>query len=192
MDCYITRSGYTGEDGFEISVSAADARALADRLLAHSSVKWIGLGARDSLRLEAGLCLYGQDLTTETSPVEASIAWSICRSRRADGAKAGGFLGADIILDQLANGAAKKRVGFVVEGRAPVREGAEIVDQQGAVVGQITSGGFGPTLQAPVALGYVPTHLSAVGTQLNALVRGKQRPITGAKLPLVPQRYFRG
>jgi aminomethyltransferase len=192
MDCYITRSGYTGEDGFEISVSAADARALADRLLAHSSVKWIGLGARDSLRLEAGLCLYGQDLTTETSPVEASIAWSICRSRRADGAKAGGFLGADIILDQLANGAAKKRVGFVVEGRAPVREGAEIVDQQGAVVGQITSGGFGPTLQAPVAMGYVPTHLSAVGTKLNALVRGKQRPITVAKMPLVPQRYFRG
>ena len=192
MDCYITRSGYTGEDGFEISVAATDARALADRLLAHSSVKWIGLGARDSLRLEAGLCLYGHDLTTETSPVEASIAWSISKSRRADGARAGGFLGADSIFDQLANGVAKKRVGFIVEGRAPVREGAEIVDQQGAVVGQITSGGFGPTLQAPIAMGYVPTQLSAVGTQLSAVVRGKERPITVAKMPLVPQRYFRG
>jgi len=192
MDCYVTRSGYTGEDGFEISVAAADARALADRLLAHSSVKWIGLGARDSLRLEAGLCLYGHDLDTETSPVEASIAWSISKSRRADGAKAGGFLGAGIILDQLANGVTKKRVGFIVEGRAPVREGAEIIDQQGTVVGHITSGGFGPTLQAPVAMGYVPSHLSAVGTQLRAMVRGKERPITVAKMPLVQQRYFRG
>jgi len=192
MDCYVTRSGYTGEDGFEISVAAADARALAELLLAHSSVKWIGLGARDSLRLEAGLCLYGHDLSPETSPVEASISWCISKSRRSDGARAGGFLGADIILDQLANGVAKKRVGFIVEGRAPVREGAEIIDQQGAVVGQITSGGFGPTLQAPIAMGYVPTHLSAVGTQLNALVRGKERPITVTKMPLVQQRYFRG
>jgi aminomethyltransferase len=141
----------------------------------------LGLGARDSLRLEAGLCLYGHDLTTETSPVEASIAWSISKSRRADGAKAGGFLGADSILDQLANGVAKKRVGFIVEGRAPVREGAEIVDQQGAVVGQITSGGFGPTLQAPIAMGYVPTQLSAVGTQLSAVVRGKSGPLQWPK-----------
>ncbi|MGB2359110.1 MAG: glycine cleavage system aminomethyltransferase GcvT [Porticoccaceae bacterium] len=192
MDCYITRSGYTGEDGFEISVAAADAGGLADRLLAHNAVQWIGLGARDSLRLEAGLCLYGHDLTLQTSPVEASIGWSISPARRADGVRAGGFPGDDIILDQLANGVARKRVGFLVDGRAPVREGAEIIDQQGAVVGKITSGGFGPSLQAPVAMGYVPAHLSAVGTQLSALVRGKARPITVAKMPLVQQRYFRG
>ena len=192
IPCYVSCSGYTGEDGFEISVSAADATAVADVLLAFPFVSWIGLGARDSLRLEAGLCLYGHDMDAQTSPVEASIAWSISKARRSDGAKAGGFLGADIILDQLANGVAKKRVGFIVEGRAPVREGADIIDQQGAVVGQITSGGFGPTLQAPIAMGYVPTHLSAVGTQLNALVRGKERPITVTKMPLVQQRYFRG
>ena len=192
MACYITRSGYTGEDGFEISVSAADATAVADLLLAFPFVSWIGLGARDSLRLEAGLCLYGHDMDAQTSPVEASIAWSISPSRRSGGVKAGGFLGADTILDQLANGVAKKRVGFLVDGRAPVREGADIVDQQGAVIGQITSGGFGPSVQAPIAMGYVPTELSAVGTQLQAMVRGKARPITVAKLPLVEQRYFRG
>ncbi|MDP6198479.1 MAG: glycine cleavage system aminomethyltransferase GcvT [Porticoccaceae bacterium] len=192
MDCYITRSGYTGEDGFEISIAASDGIAIADLLLAYPYVSWIGLGARDSLRLEAGLCLFGHDMDEQTTPIEASIAWSISQSRRAGGDKAGGFLGADIILDQLGNGAAKKRVGFVVDGRAPVREGADIVDQQGAVVGQITSGGFGPSVQAPIAMGYVPTELSTVGTQLQAMVRGKARPITVAKLPLVQQRYFRG
>jgi aminomethyltransferase len=192
MDCYVTRSGYTGEDGFELSVDAADALALADKLLAHDAVNWIGLGARDSLRLEAGLCLYGHDMNLDTSPVEAGIIWSINKSRRVDGAKAGGFLGADIILGHIANGVTKKRVGFLVDGRAPVREGAEIIDEQGTVVGQITSGGFGPTLQAPIAMGYVPTELSIVGTQLQALVRGKARPITVTKMPLVQQRYFRG
>jgi aminomethyltransferase len=192
MDCYITRSGYTGEDGFEISVADSDALMLADKIFSYSLVKWIGLGARDSLRLEAGLCLYGHDMNLETSPIEAGIAWSISKSRRPGGAKAGGFFGADIILDHIANGVAKKRVGFLVEGRAPVREGADIIDKHGAVVGQITSGGFGPTLQAPVAMGYVPTELSAVGTQLHALVRGKERPITVTKMPLVKQRYFRG
>ena len=192
IDVYITRSGYTGEDGFEISVDPADALALADILLAFESVNWIGLGARDSLRLEAGLCLYGHDMDQQISPVEAGIIWSISKSRRAGGANEGGFLGAEIILEQIASGVSKKRVGFLVDGRAPVREGAEIIDEAGTVVGVITSGGFGPTLQAPIAMGYVPTELSAVGTQLNALVRGKPRPITVTKMPLVPQRYFRG
>jgi len=191
IDCYITRSGYTGEDGFEISVDPQDALKLADKLLSYESVNWIGLGARDSLRLEAGLCLYGHDMDQQTTPVEAGIIWSISKSRRAGGNKEGGFLGAEVILEQIANGAAKKRVGFLVDGRAPVREGAEIVDEQGNVIGAITSGGFGPTLQAPIAMGYVPTELSAVGTKHNALVRGVARPITIAKMPLVEQRYYR-
>ena len=191
IDCYITRSGYTGEDGFEISVDPKDAHKLADKLLSFEVVNWIGLGARDSLRLEAGLCLYGHDIDQQTTPVEAGIIWSISKSRRAGGAKQGGFLGAEVILEQIANGAAKKRVGFLVDGRAPVREGAEVIDEQGVVIGAITSGGFGPTLQAPIAMGYVPTELSAVGTKHNALVRGVARPITITKMPLVPQRYYR-
>ncbi len=189
---WVARTGYTGEDGFEISVAPSDALALADKLLSYDIVEWIGLGARDSLRLEAGLCLYGHDMDVTTSPVEAGILWSISKSRRVGGAKEGGFLGAEAIFAQIANGVAKKRVGFLVDGRAPVREGAEIVDASGAVVGAITSGGFGPTLQAPIAMGYVPTELAAVGTQLNALVRGVARPITVAKMPLVEQRYYRG
>lgn len=192
IDCYITRSGYTGEDGFEISVDPVDAHKLADKLLSFEAVNWIGLGARDSLRLEAGLCLYGHDMDQQTTPIEAGIIWSISKSRRAGGAKQGGFLGAEVILEQIANGATKKRVGFLVDGRAPVREGAEIVDDAGNVIGAITSGGFGPTLQAPIAMGYVPAELSAVGTKHNALVRGVARPITIAKMPLVPQRYYRG
>jgi aminomethyltransferase len=192
IDCYITRSGYTGEDGFEISVDPVDAHKLADKLLSFEAVNWIGLGARDSLRLEAGLCLYGHDMDQQTTPIEAGIIWSISKSRRAGGAKQGGFLGAEVILEQIANGAAKKRVGFLVDGRAPVREGAEIVDDAGNVIGAITSGGFGPTLQAPIAMGYVPAELSAVGTKHNALVRGVARPITIAKMPLVSQRYYRG
>ena len=150
------------------------------------------MGARDSLRLEAGLCLYGHDMDKNTSPVEAAISWSISKSRRSGCENSGGFLGADTILGHLDNGVSKKRVGFLVEGRAPVREGAEITDSQGNVLGVITSGGFGPTLQAPVAMGYVSTEHSAVGTQLTAMVRGKARPITVAKMPLVPQRYYRG
>ena len=192
IECYVTRSGYTGEDGFEISVSNDHALAVADRLLTFDDCKWIGLGARDSLRLEAGLCLYGHDMDQNTSPIEAGITWSISHSRRVGGAKEGGFLGADKILKHLADGAPKKRVGFLVEGRAPVREGAEIADNDGNIVGVITSGGSGPTLQAPVAMGYVTTALAAVGTQLNAIVRGKIRPMKVTKMPLVPQRYHRG
>ncbi len=192
IDCYITRSGYTGEDGFEISVAPADAQRLADRLLSFDYVSWIGLGARDSLRLEAGLCLYGHELNQQTTPIEAGLTWSISHSRRADGAKAGGFLGADIILNQIANGVDKKRVGFVVDGRAPVREGAEVVDDAGNVIGVVTSGGFGPTLQKPIAMGYVATEYAAPGCKVNALVRGVPRPITVSKMPLVQQRYWRG
>ena len=192
IECYITRSGYTGEDGFEISVDPSDALHLADILLGYDYVSWIGLGARDSLRLEAGLCLYGHDMNEQTSPIEAGITWSIGKSRRAGAANAGGFLGADVILQHMANGVSKKRVGFLVDGRAPVREGAEIIDHTGTVIGNITSGGFGPTLQAPIAMGYVPTELSVIGTRLNALVRGKPRPITVTQMPLVEHRFYRG
>ncbi len=192
IECYITRSGYTGEDGFEISIDPSDALQLADILLSYDYVSWIGLGARDSLRLEAGLCLYGHDMNEQTSPIEAGITWSISKSRRAGAPNAGGFLGADIILKHMADGVSKKRVGFLVDGRAPVREGAEIIDESGTVIGNITSGGFGPTLQAPIAMGYVPSELSAIGTQLNALVRGKPRPITVMKMPLVEHRFYRG
>jgi aminomethyltransferase len=192
IECYITRSGYTGEDGFEISIDPSDALQLADILLSYDYVSWIGLGARDSLRLEAGLCLYGHDMNEQTSPIEAGITWSISKSRRAGAINAGGFLGADIILKHMADGVSKKRVGFLVDGRAPVREGVEIIDESGTVIGNITSGGFGPTLQAPIAMGYVPFELSAIGTQLNALVRGKPRPITVMKMPLVEHRFYRG
>jgi aminomethyltransferase len=191
-DCYITRSGYTGEDGFEISVPAGSAEALARKLVSFEHVKAIGLGARDSLRLEAGLCLYGHDLDTETTPIQASLLWSISKSRRADGAKAGGFPGADIIFNEQANGASRKRVGLKVEGRAPVREGAELVNAEGAQVGMVTSGGFGPSLEAPLAMGYVATDYAAIGTELHAIVRGKPLPVTVEKMPFVPQRYYRG
>ena len=192
IDCYITRSGYTGEDGFEISVANHHADRLADILLAYDACQWIGLGARDSLRLESGLCLYGHDMDLNTTPVEAGLSWSISKSRRNNGAKQGGFLGEDTILAQLSAGVSKKRVGFLVSGKAPVREGSEIIDDQGTVIGIITSGGFGPTLQAPLAMGYVPIEYSKEGTALTALVRNKPRSIIVAKMPLVPQRYYRG
>ncbi|MDO7653357.1 MAG: glycine cleavage system aminomethyltransferase GcvT, partial [Porticoccus sp.] len=152
----------------------------------------VGLGARDSLRLEAGLCLYGHDLDTETTPIQGSLLWSISKSRRADGKKAGGFPGADIIFKEQANGAARKRVGLKIEGKAPVREGAELVNVDGIQVGVVTSGGFGPSMNAPVAMGYVATEYAVVGTELNAVVRGKPRPVTVEKMPFVPQRYYRG
>lgn len=192
IDCYITRSGYTGEDGFEISVPAESAEMLARKLLAFDQVEAIGLGARDSLRLEAGLCLYGHDLDTQTTPIQGSLLWSISKSRRADGEKAGGFPGADVILKEHAEGAARKRVGLKIEGRAPVREGAELVNADGTQVGVVTSGGFGPSLDAPVAMGYVSAEYAALGTSLNAMVRGKPRPVTVEKMPFVPHRYYRG
>ncbi len=191
-DCFITRSGYTGEDGFEISVPAESAEALARKLLSFEQVKPIGLGARDSLRLEAGLCLYGHDLDITTTPIQASLLWSISKSRRPDGDKAGGFPGAEVIFREMAEGASRKRVGLQIDGRAPVREGAELVNEAGEQIGVVTSGGFGPTLEAPLAMGYVQAQYASVGTALSALVRGKPRPVTVVKMPFVPQRYYRG
>jgi aminomethyltransferase len=190
--CFVARSGYTGEDGFEISVPADRAEALARLLLDQEEVLPIGLGARDTLRLEAGLCLYGHDIDGGTTPVEASLTWAISKARRGDGARPGGFPGAEVILAQLAEGARRKRVGIRPEGRAPVREGCEIVDGDGRPVGQVTSGGFGPTLGGPVAMGYVETAYAKAETELQALVRGKPLPIKVAKLPFVTQRYYRG
>lgn len=191
-DCYVTRSGYTGEDGYEISVPAASAEALARRLLAEPEVAPVGLGARDSLRLEAGLCLYGHDIDTQTTPVEASLLWALSKARRRDGARPGGYLGAETIMAQLENGAARRRVGIRPEGRAPLREGVELVDEDSKVLGRITSGGFGPTFGAPVAMGYVETSRAQPGTKLGAMLRGKVQPVEVAKLPFVPQRYYRG
>jgi aminomethyltransferase len=191
-ECFISRSGYTGEDGFEISVPNEKAEELARLLLAQPEVAAIGLGARDSLRLEAGLCLYGHDMDTTSTPVEASLAWALSKARRADGARPGGYLGAEVILRQLAEGVSRKRVGLVVKDRMPVREGADLVDESGKTIGKVTSGGFGPTLGAPVAMGYVTTELAKPGTGLQAIVRGKPVAVEVAKTPFVPQRYYRG
>ncbi|MEP9354998.1 glycine cleavage system aminomethyltransferase GcvT [Xanthobacter sp. KR7-65] len=182
----VSRSGYTGEDGFEISVAEGDAPLLWAALLAEPEVKAIGLGARDSLRLEAGLCLYGHDIDLGTSPVEAGLVWSMQKRRR----EGGGFPGAARIQRELAEGPARVRVGLKLDGRAPAREGAEIASA-GEVVGRVTSGGFAPTLQAPIAMGYVPPALAAPGTRLDILVRGKALPATVASLPFVPSRYAR-
>ncbi|MCU1715722.1 glycine cleavage system aminomethyltransferase GcvT [Pseudomonas sp. 5P_3.1_Bac2] len=192
VDCYVSRSGYTGEDGFEISVPNAQAETLARRLLAEPEVQAIGLGARDSLRLEAGLCLYGHDMSSSTTPIEASLLWAISKARRADGARAGGFPGAEQIFAQQQQGVASKRVGLLPQERVPVREGAEIVDADGQVIGVVTSGGFGPTLGAPVAMGYVQTAHNALDSDVWAIVRGKRVAMKVAKSPFVPQRYYRG
>ena len=191
-ECYVSRSGYTGEDGFEISVPAQHAEALARHLLADPQVQAIGLGARDSLRLEAGLCLYGHDMNDSTTPVEASLLWAISKNRRAEGSRAGGFPGADIIFAQQQNGVACKRVGLLPQERTPVREGAEIVDAEGTVIGNVCSGGFGPTLGAPLAMGYLDTAFTALDSEVWAIVRGKPVPLKVSKLPFVPQRYYRG
>jgi len=192
VELFVTRSGYTGEDGFEISVPAAKAPWLAEQLLASELVEWVGLGARDSLRLEAGLCLYGHDMDTTKTPIEAAINFAINKVRRQGGAREGGFPGSDRILAQLRDGAQYKRVGLAVEGRAPVREGAELVGEQGDLVGLVSSGGFSPCLEKPIAMGYLPATLAAPGTPLFARVRGKLLPVTVCKTPFVPQRYYRG
>ncbi len=191
-ECFVTRSGYTGEDGFEISAPAERAEALARKLLAQDEVAPIGLGARDTLRLEAGLCLYGNDIDTGTTPVEASLTWALSKARRADGARPGGFPGDAVILRQLAQGVTRKRVGLLPDGRVPVREGAELVDAEGRKVGKVTSGAFGPTMGGPVAMGYVETALAKTDTELHALVRGKPQRVKVVKLPFVEQRYYRG
>ncbi len=192
VECFVTRSGYSGEDGFEISVANNDAEGLARLLLADDAVEMIGLGARDSLRLEAGLCLYGHELDNDISPVEASLFWALSKSRRADGSRPGGYLGAEIIMAQMAEGVERKRVGLKPLGKMPVRDGAEILDEHDNVIGLVTSGGFGVTLNSPVAMGYVPTEFSQVGTKLQALVRNKKVPLEVVKLPFVKQNYYRG
>jgi aminomethyltransferase len=192
VDCYVSRSGYTGEDGFEISVPAANADALARRLLAEPEVAPIGLGARDSLRLEAGLCLYGHDMNAQTTPIEASLLWAISKVRRADGARAGGFPGAERIFAQQQDGVARKRIGLLPQERTPVREDAEIVDEAGSVIGRVCSGGFGPSLSAPVAMGYLDTAHAALDTPVWAIVRGKRVAMKVSKMPFVAQRYYRG
>jgi aminomethyltransferase len=192
MACRISRSGYTGEDGFEISVVADDAEKLARMLLAQEGVAPAGLGARDSLRLEAGLCLYGHDIDEETTPVQAGLSWAIQKTRRRDGARAGSFPGAAVILDQLERGSALRRVGILPEGRAPIREGEQLHDSSGRIVGRLTSGGFGAALDAPIAMGYVERDAAAAGTALSATVRGKPRACKVAPLPFVPHRYYRG
>jgi aminomethyltransferase len=193
FDCLVSRSGYTGEDGFEISVPEDQAEALAKLLLLDDDVLPIGLGARDSLRLEAGLCLYGHDIDATTTPVEAALEWSVQKSRRTGGARAGGFLGADKILAQFAEGAARRRVGLKPEGRAPVREGAQLFADATASepVGTVTSGGFGPTLNAPVAMGYLPASLASLDTQVFAEVRGQRLALRVAATPFVPNTYKR-
>jgi aminomethyltransferase len=192
-DCFVSRSGYTGEDGFEISVPAQHAEALVTALLDDSDVLPIGLGARDSLRLEAGLCLYGHDIDTTTTPVEGALEWSVQKSRRSGGARAGGFPGAERILAQFATGATRRRVGLRPEGRAPVREGAALFADATSVepIGKVTSGGFGPSLNAPVAMGYLPSSLSAIGRSVFAEVRGQRLPLTVAAMPFVPNTYKR-
>ncbi|HCG6401319.1 TPA: glycine cleavage system aminomethyltransferase GcvT [Vibrio parahaemolyticus] len=192
-ECIVSRSGYTGEDGYEISVPADKAEELARKLTAEEEVEWIGLGARDSLRLECGLCLYGHDLDTTTTPVEASLLWGIQKVRRVGGEREGGFPGADIILKQIeTKDVARKRVGLVGQTKAPVREGVELFDADGAKIGIVTSGTAGPNAGKPVSMGYVRADLAAIGTELFAEVRGKMLPMTVEKMPFVPQRYYRG
>ncbi len=190
-DFWVSRSGYTGEDGFEISVPMAGAEAFARKLLAEPEVMPIGLGARDSLRLEAGLCLYGHDIDETTSPVEAGLVWALQKARRAGGAREGGFPGAARILRELAEGPERRRVGLRPDGRAPMREGTEMFAPDGTPVGTVTSGGFGPSVQAPVAMGYVASHFAATGTALEGDVRGKHLPVTVCDLPFQPTTYKR-
>jgi aminomethyltransferase len=188
IPCLATRSGYTGEDGFEISLPAAEAERMVELLLEDPDVRLAGLGARDSLRLEAGLCLYGADIDETTTPIEAGLAWCIGKRRRAEG----GFPGAAVILKQLGEGVSRKRVGIRPEGRQPVRAHAEIVDPTGRPIGHVTSGGYGPTVGGPVAMGYVETACAAPGTAVDLMVRGKALPGRVVDLPFVAHRYYKG
>ena len=190
---WMSRSGYTGEDGFEISIPEASAVDFARALLAHEAVAPIGLGARDSLRLEAGLCLYGHDMDEQTTPVAAGLAWAIPKARRVGGAREGGFPGAAQILAELATGPQTLRVGLRPEGRAPMREGVVLWDapEGGAAVGRVTSGGFGPSVEAPVAMGYVPAAQAVPGTKLWGELRGKRLPVTVCEMPFRPSTYKR-
>ena len=191
-ECFVTRSGYTGEDGFEISVPAAQAESLARALLALAEVKPAGLGARDTLRLEAGLCLYGHDINDMTTPVEAGLTWAIQKVRRAGGARAGGYPGANVIDGQLATGVASKRVGLVGLERVPVREGAVIVDAKGHKLGHVTSGTLAPTVNHPIAMAYLAANHALPNHEVYAQVRGKDQPMRVSPMPFAPHRYFRG
>ena len=192
-ECWVSRSGYTGEDGFEISIPHAAAETVAAALADHADVEWIGLGARDSLRLEAGLCLYGHDIDTGTTPVEAGLTWAIQQSRRAGGSATGGFPGDSIILDQMSQGVSRKRVGLTPQTRAPMREGVVLYasEDSSTQIGTVTSGGFSPTVEAPVAMGYVATEMAVTGTVLFGEVRGKRLPIAVSPLPHTPPNFKR-
>jgi aminomethyltransferase len=185
---FLTRSGYTGEDGFEIAVPVKDGAALAENLLADQRVQWVGLAARDSLRLEAGLCLHGQDIDPSTDPVSAALMWAIPKSVR----EKGGFIGAEVLAKKIAAGAAEKRVGLKPDGRQPIRGGVDLFAESGERAGRVTSGGFGPSAEAPVAMGYVAAELAKSGTRLFADVRGNRLPVTVHTLPFVPHRYRKG
>lgn len=186
-DVMISRSGYTGEDGYEISVAADKADEFARTLLDQADVEMIGLGARDSLRLEAGLCLYGHDIDETTTPVQADLVWSIGKRRKEEG----GFPGADVVQAEIKNGTARKRVGILPQGKAPAREHTQIMSKDGLPIGEITSGGYGPTAQTPVAMGYVKTEYAEIGSELMLLIRGKQHPAKVAALPFAPHNYYR-
>ena len=190
--CFVTRSGYTGEDGFEISVPADQADALARALLAQPEVAPAGLGARDTLRLEAGLCLYGHDINTTTTPIEAGLAWAIQKVRRPGGARAGGYPGSSVIEAQLTSGPSNKRVGLVGLERAPVREGTAIVDAHGHALGTVTSGTLAPSVNQPIAMAYLPLNHTAPQAEVYAEVRGKRLPMRVSAMPFAPHRYFRG
>ncbi|MEL6517715.1 MAG: glycine cleavage system aminomethyltransferase GcvT [Pseudomonadota bacterium] len=190
-EIWVSRSGYTGEDGFEVSVPEAEAAGFARALLAMDEVEAIGLGARDSLRLEAGLCLYGSDIDATTSPVEAGLTWAIGKVRRADGERAGGFPGAERILAEMAKGPQRKRVGLRPEGRAPMRAGTVIFTEDGAEIGAVTSGAFGPTIAGPMSMAYVTAPHSAIGTTVYGEVRGKRLPAQVTALPFTPANFKR-
>ena len=192
-ECWISRSGYTGEDGFEISIPSSAAEAITRSILSKQEVEFVGLGARDSLRLEAGLCLYGHDIDEETTPVEASLTWAIQKARRTNGERANGFLGDEIITQQLDMGTYRKRVGFLPQTRAPMREGVEIYETESSkeVVGKITSGGYGPTVGHPVAMGYINSEYVDSNDNLFGELRGKRVPVKIAKLPFVPLNFKR-
>lgn len=192
IECFVTCSGYTGEDGYEISVAAEQAEALAQSLLEQPSVEWIGLGARDSLRLEAGLCLYGHELSPTISPIESSLNWAISKVRRSGETRQGGFFGAETILAQMAEGTTRKRVGLKPLGKMPVREGVELFDEDENPIGEVTSGGYGASFGGPITMGLVQTEFAEVGTRLVAMVRNKPVEMEVVKLPFVTQNYYRG
>lgn len=192
IEAWVTCSGYTGEDGFEISVAAADAVVLMTALLAEPEVEAVGLGARDSLRLEAGLCLHGHELSPTITPIEAGLRWAVSPVRRVGGVRAGGYPGSDVIDRQLAEGVTQQRVGLKVEGRRPVRAEESLLDSEGRCIGRTCSDAFGATAGGPLAMGYVEPEYANVGTTLHVEVRGKRLDLAVVSLPMVPQRYFRG